>query len=223
MLSPNASTEDQMAFYQQIMSGLNGCIYIVNLEPYGLSWISYNKWVEILTGVPYESIVHGGSAFVQNLMMYNDFEEASIEATKFFKSNPDGQWVGVYRAKNSLGKMVWLLYNAVVHQKDKNGRAINNLCMTMDITNEVNTNSILMELMKGRLRDQYKDFYELFSKREVEVIREIASGRTTKEIGKALFISENTVETHRSRILKKAAVPNITNLVARAERAGMLL
>ena len=57
----------------------------------------------------------------------------------------------------------------------------------------------------------------------MEVIREIATGRTTKEIGQVLFISENTVETHRSRILKKASVPNITSLVARAERAGMLL
>jgi|GEM_PF-7128265 len=173
MLAPDASAEQKVAFYEQIMSGLNGCIYIVNLDPYGLSWISYNKWVEILTGVQYSDIVNGGAAFVQNLMMYNDFQEASIEATKFFQSNPDGQWVGVYRAKNSLDDMVWLLYNAVVHQKDENGNAINNLCMTIDITNEINTNSILMELMKGRLRDQYRSFYELFSKREVEVIREI--------------------------------------------------
>ena len=213
----------ELDFYKSILGSINGAIYIVNLDPYGLTWISYNKWVEILTGVPYENIVSGGEAFVKNLMMHNDFAEASIAATKYFMENPDGQWVGVYRAKNSLDEMVWLLYNAVVFKRDDKGQAINNLCMTMDITNEINTNNLLMELMRGKLRVQYKGVYDLFSKREIEVIREIANGLTTKEIGQKLFISENTVETHRSRILKKSGERNIASLVAKVERAGMLL
>ena len=57
------------------------------------------------------------------------------------------QWVGVYRARNSLDQMVWLLYNAVVFKRGDDGNAINNLCMTVDITQEINTNSVLMELL----------------------------------------------------------------------------
>lgn len=41
------------------------------------------------------------------------------------------------------------------------------------------------------------------SQREIEVMRGFAQGKTYKEIGKLLFISPRTVETHKNNILKK--------------------
>jgi NarL family two-component system response regulator LiaR len=41
------------------------------------------------------------------------------------------------------------------------------------------------------------------SKREVEVLRALASGRSNKEIASALGIGEETVKTHVSNILSK--------------------
>jgi len=218
-----ATPSKELEFYKSILKSINGCIFIVNLDPYGLSWISYNDWVENLTGVPAANMVDGGSAFLESMKVYNDFQDASKETLNFFRSNPKGQWVGVYRAKNRKDEMVWLLHNAVVYKRKDNGDPISNLCMTIDITEEIRTNSVLMELIKSRLQVQYKEFYDLFSNREIEIIREIAKGLTTKEIGDKLFISENTVETHRSRILKKAGERNIIALVTKAERAGMLV
>ena len=44
--------------------------------------------------------------------------------------------------------------------------------------------------------------------REREVLRLIARGYTYKEVGKALFISVKTVETHVSAVLRKLQLSN---------------
>ncbi len=51
------------------------------------------------------------------------------------------------------------------------------------------------------------------STREVEVLQLICKGLSTKEISKNLFISQKTVEVHRSNILKKTEQKNIAQLV----------
>lgn len=52
-----------------------------------------------------------------------------------------------------------------------------------------------------------------FSKREVDIIRNIANGLNSLEIAKKLFISDSTVKKHRKNILKKSACKNTAQLV----------
>jgi DNA-binding NarL/FixJ family response regulator len=54
------------------------------------------------------------------------------------------------------------------------------------------------------------------SPREIEVLREVALGRTNREIGERLFISEGTVKTHVARVLLKLELQSRTQLVAYA-------
>ncbi|NOX85777.1 MAG: response regulator transcription factor [Chlorobi bacterium] len=51
------------------------------------------------------------------------------------------------------------------------------------------------------------------SKRELEVLKEICKEKNTIEIAETLFISPNTVETHRSNLLLKVGVKNTAGLV----------
>lgn len=60
------------------------------------------------------------------------------------------------------------------------------------------------------------------SKREIEVVRAIALGLSTKEIANQLFISENTVETHRQNIFEKLDVRNMAGLIVKAIAAGYI-
>ena len=49
--------------------------------------------------------------------------------------------------------------------------------------------------------------------REEEIVALVAKGLTSQEIGKKLFISPRTVETHRARIMDKLGVNNAAGLV----------
>ncbi len=58
--------------------------------------------------------------------------------------------------------------------------------------------------------------------REREILSLIADGFTSKEIGKKLFISTRTVETHRARLMEKLGCRNIAELVKKAIRLRLI-
>ncbi|MEZ5101066.1 MAG: LuxR C-terminal-related transcriptional regulator [Thermoleophilia bacterium] len=60
----------------------------------------------------------------------------------------------------------------------------------------------------------------LLSEREREVVALVAAGRTNREIGRALYLSEKTVENHLSRIFRKAGVRSRAALAAAAVSLG---
>jgi DNA-binding NarL/FixJ family response regulator len=59
------------------------------------------------------------------------------------------------------------------------------------------------------------------SPREVQVLELVASGKTNKEIGKALFVSEKTVDRHVSNIFAKLDVSTRAAATAWAFRHGV--
>ena len=56
--------------------------------------------------------------------------------------------------------------------------------------------------------------------KEIEIVKLISKGFTSKEIAEQLFISHRTVETHRHNILKKLEMPNATQLSSWAKEKG---
>ncbi len=54
------------------------------------------------------------------------------------------------------------------------------------------------------------------SNREKQILKMIALGNTSKDIGDELFISWKTVEKHRGNIMKKLNIHNIAGLTGYA-------
>jgi DNA-binding NarL/FixJ family response regulator len=66
------------------------------------------------------------------------------------------------------------------------------------------------------------DHKSALSPREREVLGLIAEGRTSKEIASQLYISAQTVETHRANLMSKLGVHNVAGLVMSAVRTGLV-
>jgi DNA-binding NarL/FixJ family response regulator len=60
----------------------------------------------------------------------------------------------------------------------------------------------------------------LLTKREIEVLKLIANELTNQEIGKKLFISSKTVQSHKQNVFIKLQVKNSTVLVKKAIKMG---
>ena len=56
--------------------------------------------------------------------------------------------------------------------------------------------------------------------KEIEIVKLIANGLTSKEIGVKLFLSPRTIEKHRHNILKKLSLPNAAQLSSWAKDKG---
>lgn len=60
------------------------------------------------------------------------------------------------------------------------------------------------------------------SRREIQVLVEIAEGKGSKEIAHELGISHRTVETHRMNMMRKLGVRKVSELVRLAIREGLV-
>lgn len=64
--------------------------------------------------------------------------------------------------------------------------------------------------------------YERLSRREQEIFRLLAEGRSTKQIASDLSISAKTVETHRTNVMHKLGFESIADLVRYAIGIGVV-
>ena len=82
----------------------------------------------------------------------------------------------------------------------------------------------LIPLLNARLikRDTDKDKIEQLTKREREVLIQVANGMFNKEIANSLLISERTVKNHISSIFKKIEVSDRTQAAVFAIRNNLI-
>jgi DNA-binding NarL/FixJ family response regulator len=57
----------------------------------------------------------------------------------------------------------------------------------------------------------------VLTKREQEILQHIKAGKTSKEIGEILFLSELTVKSHRQNMMRKFDVKNVVELLAKVK------
>ncbi|RRB02594.1 response regulator [Larkinella rosea] len=69
--------------------------------------------------------------------------------------------------------------------------------------------------------DDFIKKYQI-TKREVEIIRMIAEGLTTKQIGDRLFVSEFTINSHRRNICRKLNIYTPVGLLNFAKEQGLV-
>lgn len=81
---------------------------------------------------------------------------------------------------------------------------------------------IVSQVMQAAASPQSRQSTTSLSRRECEVLVQLARGATTTDIATTLVISNNTVKTHIRRILKKLDVANRAEAVARASALGLI-
>ena len=69
---------------------------------------------------------------------------------------------------------------------------------------------------------QRLDPIDLLSPRELEVLKRVAGGLSSKEIGAALNISPRTVETHRASLMRKLDLHSVAELTRFAIEKGIV-
>jgi len=90
------------------------------------------------------------------------------------------------------------------------------------ITSVVTTSRRMSEHPADPFTELPNEVRKDLTKREVEILRMIASGLTTSQIAEKLFISKKTVDTHRARMMQKLGVNKASSLVRYAGELGLL-
>jgi DNA-binding CsgD family transcriptional regulator len=148
---------------------------------------------------------------------------------------PNNEWknyklISDYRVKNSTGNYVRVIEQHVCLEFDKHGNvwldlSIMDLSPDQDIS--IPFRSRLMNFKTGELFEYkpeiiIKKKQVQLSYREKEVLRLVATGMVSKQIADKLFISVNTVNTHRQNIIEKLDVSNTAEAIRYASELGWL-
>ena len=126
------------------------------------------------------------------------------------------------RVKDSCGEYRWVKHRMIPLATDNNGSLLLCACIYTLATDEdrkakfVNTRTGEVRILTN------KDYENILSERELEVLRLIDQGLLSKEISDNLCISINTVNRHRQNILQKLKVDRAIEACKLAHVMGLL-
>lgn len=211
--------QEKCAFLERIVHEVPANIYVSDLEV-GLVWC--NRTNEESLGYSLEEIRQmGGMAYLQAIVHPEDqnIPEDSISHYQQFDS---AEYGGVFRAKHKAEQEYkWYIGWAKAFSKNVEGEVKEILCVDVDMSPKMNTEGQLVAALKENLKKQNRLLVNNLRKREIEILGLICKGLSSKEIAARLFISPNTVSTHRKSIQKKLGTSNVADLVSLVKEAGL--
>ena len=92
-------------------------------------------------------------------------------------------------------------------------------------TCKVSTSKNYVSDFQHRLQPLKKNgefLHQVYTKRELQIIRLLALGKNSLEIGSELRISKHTVDTHRRKMLAKTNYSNTAELIANSVSQGLI-
>jgi DNA-binding CsgD family transcriptional regulator len=160
--------------------------------------------------------------------------ETENEAHKFYRDLPasekkDFKLIYDFRVRNTAGIYMRFIHQFIVLKQDIFGKSWLALIVT-DLLSERATDERpqrrMINMRTGKLylfkNDDEFNSGTLLTKRETEILGLIAQGLDSREISERLFISVNTVNNHRQKILSRTRTENTTQALLYARRIGII-
>jgi DNA-binding NarL/FixJ family response regulator len=116
---------------------------------------------------------------------------------------------------HSISNMIRLKIDGLILKSETSDQIVQSIKDVLD------GNRILPQ-HNQKLTDNKIELITQLSRREKEVLREILNEKSIKEIANTLYISDKTVEMHRSNLFVKLDVKNVTGLVKKAILLNLL-
>lgn len=213
---------EELEFYRTFIKSMNGSMYIMNQSPYYLEWISDNANVERTTGLTAQKILEIGEEIPSWLLDSPDFEESVTIPLERFQQSPNLKWAGVYRIRHLDGSLKWTMYSAATFAKNEEGLPTKCAMMAFPLVDIFNTPETLKELQQYLSQQMYKETILSLTERQLDVLKLLASGDSTKEIAAKLNISPYTVGDHKKALLDKLDCKSTSELATLAQKMGVV-
>lgn len=153
--------------------------------------------------------------------LFEFYYSIPIEERKEYK------YIWEFRLVRKDDKVIWLMQQGSFIEIDADGKPMITFDTLSETTNYKRDNSMTLTMFRHPDNPTLKLYFpisgnEPFTKREIELIKLLSDGHSSKEIAEKLFISPHTVDTHRRNMLKKSGVKDSNKLVVYARENGLI-
>ncbi len=136
-----------------------------------------------------------------------------------------------YRIKKKDGSYLRILQQIVTIQSDEEGAVLRTFVVHTNISDLKKDNKMILSFIGLEGEPSYYDVTPIealrpskgmLSRREMEILQLIARNYTSKAIAEELYISYETVSTHRKNIYRKTQTSSVLELVQLALQKGWI-
>lgn len=213
------SFELEDVLLNNINNNIDAIFYVYDLNSGKELWT--NNKAEKLLGYEADTVSIHTIEFTASLLHPND-KSVPSDKLSFFNSGKGKTWSGIYRIKHKQGHWLWV-YTTITRSKilpSKNSHIL--FGIIFDITRNLNTTNQIEAFLLDTKRFQNRLSISRLTRREIQVLKLIATGKSYTQIGKLLNIQPDTVNQHRKNIKKKLNLSNIALLSCFAKETGLV-
>lgn len=208
-------------------------VYDVNKRNYALVKTKFDSQI----GYPMNEAYKKGPEYFLNLMPVEDLKftldtmKKGMEFLHLLDSEVRKEYklIFEFRLSDPAGNLFRFIQQCVVLEQDRNGEIWLVLILNDLIPNRTMDDLLFRKLIHiptGKIclfhDDAEKSSNKMLSQRETEVLGLLSQGLQSKEISDKLFISVNTVNNHRQKIIEKMKVENTHEAIVYAKQIGII-
>lgn len=226
----------QYPFLKNMVDVLPSAAYILNFETQQYPFVSQS--IHSIIGYTAKEMIEKGRAFIISRVHPDDLKiHAGAPFKRFIEfilQLPASEIKNFrfsinYRFKRKDGVYVKLLRQCTVFEVNDKGYPLLSLGLLTDITAHKDDNKIMLTVTKYGNGSDVKVLYSdslphqapTLSKRELEVMKFVLQGLSSKKIAEKLYVSTYTIIAHRRNILEKTNCHNLTELNSFAMLNGL--
>ena len=230
---------EQRATLDQILLNSDTFFYVFELRRQQYHFIG--KQQESITGYKNEDFFqHGVELFLQCLhpdeidcilnRVYRDLNEFVIRADQEDKKNLLFHYNYRFRRKdNEYVNLLELINILEIDQEGRPGLFLGNVTvidnkkeLPLRVIGKIMRNNGISETVLSKRYPSQNDLPDNITRRELDILRNLALGKTSKDIAREIFISPHTVDTHRRNLMRKLGCKSVVELARFAYRHALL-
>ena len=229
-LVSNEQEQDHKNISSTVFKSIPGeCTYIIDFKN---KTLLFKAGFESLLGYHDDEVdfdfVFKGYHHEDAVMIKQIIKSVFSSAVNPYVNDPDLQMSMTYRRKRKDGSYIHLLSHSSVYELDSKGNLLKSLTRLLDISYLDLSTPVSWLIRSKNIEEEEVNksinalFENPFTKREVEVIREIQNGGSNHDIAGRLFISHHTIATHRKNIFRKSNCNSVLDLLLYCKKLDIL-
>jgi len=173
-----------------------------------------------------EEIIELGEEYSKTIVFDKDeLERVSLMHEEFFERNDETEIYSNFQKLRPKGEedYQWMYVTSKIYRWDNNGLPVERLLISMPVSLMGDMSDKMNKVLDENiyLKNNFHKFCNL-TKREKEILKNIAMGKSSSLIGEELFISKYTVDQHRKNIKSKLNLKSIADMVKFAESFDLI-
>jgi DNA-binding CsgD family transcriptional regulator len=195
----------QIEKYAAAFNSLPCAVIIHDLRDWSVVYMS-NRGLQLLQSTQEEITALSSGDYYEKYFNQEDAEDYVPKILALLERNNDDELVTFFQQVRFPGKdeWSWHMSSVKIFMRDEAGKPslTITIAVPIDAMHHMTAKAERLLLDNNFLRQNYEKFSKL-TKREKEVLTQVASGKSAAEIANTLYISVTTAETHRKNIKHK--------------------